>query len=228
LTIVSSDPAAGTIDIIFQVVGATTWELAKLEAGEALQDLVGPLGNPTHIEKVGACAMVGGGVGIAPLLPITQAFKAEGNTITTILGARSQNLLILEDELTLVSDRLIICTDDGSRGSKGLVTDALRPLLDARALQMVIAIGPVVMMKAVANLTRPYGVKTMVSLNPLMIDGTGMCGVCRCQVGGKTQFACVHGPEFDGHQVDFDNLSRRLAMYKQEERERLEAKQKCL
>ncbi|MBN1596425.1 sulfide/dihydroorotate dehydrogenase-like FAD/NAD-binding protein [candidate division FCPU426 bacterium] len=215
LTIVSSDTNTGTIDIIFQVVGATTLDLAE---ADNILDVVGPLGHPTHIENFGRVAVVGGGVGIAPLLPIAEALKKAGNSLTTILGARSKNFLILEEELALISDRMIITTDDGSKGEKGLVTAALKPLLDAQALDFVLAIGPVVMMKAVAGLTRPYQVKTMVSLNPLMIDGTGMCGVCRCKVDGKTQFACVDGPEFDGHKVDFDSLQRRLAMYQAEEK----------
>lgn len=224
LTIVTSDLQQGTIDIIFQVVGATTWDLANLKAGEAVADLIGPLGHATHVEKYGTAAMVGGGVGIAPLLPIAQAFRQAGNRLITILGARNKDLLLLEDELSGISDRIILTTDDGSAGQKGLVTDALSPLLKAKAVDFVMAVGPVPMMKAVTELTRPFGVKTMVSLNPLMLDGTGMCGVCRCQVEGKTRFACVDGPEFDGHQVDFDNLRRRLNMYRDEERVRREAK----
>jgi len=225
LTIVSSDTVAGSIDIIFQVVGATTWDLAQLKVGDTIQDVAGPLGHPTHIEKYGTTVMVGGGVGIAPLLPIAHGFKQAGNKLISILGARSQKYLILEEELSAISDKIIIVTDDGSKGKKGLVTDALKSLLDQGQINFVLAVGPVVMMKAVSELTRPYKIKTMVSLNPLMIDGTGMCGVCRCKVDGQTRFACVDGPEFDGHAVDFDNLSRRLSMYKAEEKRRMEAKQ---
>jgi ferredoxin/flavodoxin---NADP+ reductase len=222
LTIVSSDPAAGTLDIIFQVVGATTLELSRIPEGGAVADLVGPLGHPTHIEKYGTAVMVGGGVGIAPLLPIAEAFRAQGNTVLTILGARSREHLILERELGAISDRLLITTDDGSSGRRGFVTDALAELLSTTPVQLVMAVGPVVMMKAVAELTRPLGIKTLVSLNPLMIDGTGMCGVCRCKVAGQTKFACVDGPEFDAHQVDFESLRRRLGMFQAQEKKSLE------
>lgn len=221
LTIVSSDLDAQTIDIIFQVVGATTMDLAR---AEQIEDIVGPLGHPTHIENYGRVVVVGGGVGIAPVLPIAEALRKAGNHLTSILGARSKHLLILEDEMARLSDDLRVATDDGSHGQKGLVTDVLKPMLDAKSVDFVLAVGPVVMMKAVSELTRPYGVKTMVSLNPLMIDGTGMCGVCRCKVEGKTRFACVEGPEFDGHQVDFASLQRRLSMYKAQEKTRREAK----
>lgn len=227
LTIVTSDPQAGSLDIIFQVVGATTWDLAQLEIGQSVQDVVGPLGHPTQIEKIGTAVMVGGGVGIAPLLPIAQGFKQAGNRLVTILGARNQDLLILEEELTAISDQVLVATDDGSRGQKGLVTDVLRQVMAQEPVHLVLAVGPVVMMRAVAELTRPSGTKTMVSLNPLMLDGTGMCGVCRCKVAGKTRFACVDGPEFDAHQVDFENLARRLSMFKAEERTRMEAKTAC-
>lgn len=222
LTIVSSDPAAGTLDIIFQVVGATTLLLSRVPAGGSLADVVGPLGHPTHIENFGTVVMVGGGVGIAPLLPIAQAFKAKGNDVLTILGARTRDHLILEQELTSVSREIFVATDDGSYGRKGLVTDVLTDLVASNHVQFVMAVGPVVMMKAVAALTRPLGIKTMVSLNPIMIDGTGMCGVCRCQVEGKTRFACVDGPEFDAHKVDFDGLNRRLRMFKSQEKMRLD------
>ncbi|NTV53354.1 MAG: sulfide/dihydroorotate dehydrogenase-like FAD/NAD-binding protein [Candidatus Firestonebacteria bacterium] len=223
LTIVSSDPVAGSVDIIFQVVGATTRALAAIPEGGTIHDVAGPLGHPTHIENYGTAVMIGGGVGIAPLLPIAQAFHAQGNRLLTILGGRSQEFLILEDDLKPVSDSLLIATDDGSRGQKGLVTDVLRTLLEKEKINLVMAIGPVVMMKAVAEMTRPLKIKTMVSLNPLMIDGTGMCGVCRCKVAGKTRFACVEGPEFDAHEVDFDSIRRRLGMFKAEERKRMDA-----
>ncbi len=221
LTIVASDNQKGTIDIIFQVVGATTMDLAE---AESVPDILGPLGHPTHIANFGRTAVVGGGVGIAPLLPIAQALKQAGNRLTTILGARSKDFLILEEDMAPISDQLLIATDDGSQGQKGLVTEILKPLLEKKKIDFVLAIGPVVMMKAVSELTRPYGVKTMVSLNPLMLDGTGMCGVCRCKIDGQTKFACVDGPEFDGHQVDFENLNRRLAMFKSEEKKRRESR----
>ena len=217
LTIVAADPERGTIDIIFQVVGATTRELASVPEGGAVADVVGPLGRPTHIERYGRAAVVGGGVGIAPLLPIARALREAGNTLVAILGARTAEHLILEDELAPLSDRLLVATDDGSRGRQGLVTDVLREALAETSFDFVLAVGPVVMMAAVADLTRPLGIRTMASLNPLMIDGTGMCGVCRCNVGGETKLACVEGPEFDAHQVDFANLRRRLGMFREEE-----------
>jgi ferredoxin--NADP+ reductase len=224
LTIVSSHPTQGSIDIIFQVVGATTSELAELEVGQAVADLAGPLGHPTHIENFGRTVIVGGGVGIAPLLPIAQALHRAGNALTSILGARSAEHLILADELAPISRELVITTDDGSRGEKGFVTQPLTRICEQGSADFVLAVGPVMMMKAVAETTRPYGIKTMVSLNPLMIDGTGMCGVCRCKVGSETKFACVDGPEFDGHQVDFESLSRRLRMYKSEEEQKRKSK----
>jgi ferredoxin--NADP+ reductase len=225
LTIVDSHDQDGTIDIIFQVVGATTMDLEQLGEKDSIEDIAGPLGHPTHIERYGRVAVVGGGVGIAPLLPIAKALKQVGNHLTAILGARSADYLILQDELKSISDNLLIATDDGSRGHKGLVTDVLKPLLDNKALDFVLAVGPVIMMKAVADLTRSYKIRTMASLNPLMIDGTGMCGVCRCKIDGHTKFACVDGPEFDAHQVDFDLLMRRLAMFKAEEKQKMEARQ---
>jgi ferredoxin--NADP+ reductase len=224
LTIVSSNPVQGTVDIIFQVVGATTGELAELEVGQAVADLAGPLGHPTHIENFGRAVIVGGGVGIAPLLPIAQELHCAGNALTTILGARSAENLILVDELAPISRELVITTDDGSRGEKGFVTQPLTRICEQGHADFVLAVGPVMMMKAVAETTRPFGIKTMVSLNPLMIDGTGMCGVCRCKVGIETKFACVDGPEFDGHQVDFESLSRRLRMYKSEEEQKRKSK----
>jgi len=222
LTIVSANLQVGTIDIIFQVVGATTFRLSEIPAGGAIADVVGPLGHPTHLENYGTAVMVGGGVGIAPLLPIAQAFRSEGNRIITILGARSKDHLILESELTTVSDQLRIATNDGSYGRKGFVTDVLTEILASEKVHFVMAVGPVVMMHAVAEITRPFKIRTQVSLNPLMIDGTGMCGVCRCKIAGKTRFACVEGPEFDAHQVDFENLRRRLDMFKVQERQRME------
>jgi len=222
LTIVSADVEAGTVDIIFQVVGATTRTLAEVRTGDALADVLGPLGHPTPVENYGTTVMIGGGVGIAPLLPIAQAFRQAGNRVVTILGGRSRDFLILKAELSAVSERVLTTTDDGSDGVKGLVTDALKTLLEAGQVDFVLAVGPVPMMKAVADMTRPGRIKTLVSLNPLMLDGTGMCGVCRCQVAGQTRLACVEGPEFDGHEVDFDSLRRRLGMFTAEENLRRE------
>lgn len=221
LTIVDSNPEQGSLEIIFQVVGATTAELAQMEVGAEIADVAGPLGQPTHVEKYGTVIMIGGGVGIAPLFPIARAFRDAGNKVISILGARSQNLLILEKEIASISDHFVVATDDGSRGRKGLVTDVLQELIaEEPKIDFVMAIGPIVMMQAASEVTRKYGIKTMVSLNPLMIDGTGMCGGCRCKIEGKTKFACVDGPEFDGHQVDFNNLRRRLGMFKNEEQEK--------
>ncbi len=219
LTIADSDPAQGTITLIVQAIGKTTKVITAMEVGETLTDVVGPLGNPTPIENHGAVACVGGGVGTAELFPIATALKAAGNTVYTIIGGRTRNLVILEEEMKGCSKKVFVTTDDGSYARKGLVTDQLKELLDSRfGIKAVYAIGPLPMMKAVANLTRPYGVHTLVSLNTIMVDGTGMCGGCRVTVGGQMKFACVDGPEFDGHQVDFDELTRRQALYKAEER----------
>ncbi len=218
LTISDKDPEKGTLRIIFQVVGKTTAHMATLNEGDSLADVIGPLGRPTDIEKVGTVVCVGGGTGIAVLYPITKGFKEAGNKIISIIGARSKNILILEDEMRAVSDELFITTDDGSYGRKGFVSDVLKELLDERKdIKMVIAVGPVIMMKVICDITKKYGVKTLVSLNPIMVDGTGMCGACRVTVGGKVKFACVDGPEFDGHQVDFDELMKRLSMYREYE-----------
>jgi len=217
LTIVDSDPADGSITIVFQVVGFTTSVLAGLEAGQHIMDIAGPLGQPTHIEHFGRVLVVGGGVGIAVAYPIAKAMKKAGNTVTSIIGARNKDLLVLEEKLAAISDAMIVMTDDGSYKRKGLVTEGLKEALDAEKVDLVIAIGPVPMMRAVSELTRPYNVKTVVSLNPIMVDGTGMCGACRVLVGGVTRFACVDGPEFDGHEVDFDDLTMRLRAYKPQE-----------
>ncbi len=224
LTIADADAQSGWIRIIFQAVGGTTMKLAAFEEGEAVAAVLGPLGHPTHIERVGHAVCVGGGIGVAPLYPIAQALKAAGNRLTVIVGARSKDLVILEDEMGEIADELIVVTDDGSYGRKALVTEPLRELCEADAKpDLVVAIGPPVMMKFAAETTRPFGVRTMVSLNTIMVDGTGMCGGCRVNVGGETKFVCVDGPEFDGHQVDFDNMMRRLASYRtQEERARHE------
>jgi len=219
LTMAGTDPEKGTIDIIFQVVGKTTALLRTFREGDYILDVIGPLGKPTHIERLGTVICVGGGTGIAVLYPITKALKEAGNYVISIIGARTKDLLILEEEMRKVSDELFITTDDGSYGRHGFVTDALKDLLEQRKdAKLVVGIGPVPMMKFVCKTTEPYGVKTMVSLNAIMVDATGMCGACRVTVGGKTYFCCVDGPEFDGHQVDFDELMKRQAAYLQQEK----------
>lgn len=218
LTISDRDPEKGTITIIYMVVGKSTALFKTLKAGEGFQDVIGPLGKATHIEKMGNVVCVGGGTGVAVLYPITRGFKEAGNHVTGIIGARNKDLLILEDKMRAATDVFEVCTDDGSYGRKGFVTEALKEVLEAGKVDLVVAIGPVPMMKFVSQLTKTYNVKTLVSLNPIMIDGTGMCGGCRVVVDGKTQFACVDGPEFDGHQVDFDGLMKRLRAYETDER----------
>ena len=213
LTMAETDPDKGTITVIYMVVGKSTALFKTLLVGEGYQDVIGPLGKPTDVEKVGNVVCVGGGTGIAVLHPITRALKEIGNHVTSIIGARSKDLLILEDKMKAVSHELLITTDDGSYGRKGFVTDALRDVLDKGDTRLVVAIGPVPMMKFVSKLTEEYGVKTIVSLNPIMVDGTGMCGGCRVTVGDQTKFACVDGPEFDGHKVDYDELMLRLQAY---------------
>lgn len=221
LTIADADPQKGTVTIVFQIVGKSTRHLADLEVGQKVLDLVGPLGKPTHIEKVGTVVCVGGGIGIAPVYPITQAMKAAGNHVISIIGARSKDILIMEDEMRAVSDEFIVTTDDGSYGFHGFVSQALENnyLLKGAKIDLVVAIGPVPMMKSVCDVTKKYNVPTVVSLNSIMVDATGMCGACRVSVGGKTRFVCVDGPEFDGHQVNFDELKDRLGIYVNEERE---------
>ena len=215
LTIAKADRAAGTITIVFQTVGATTHKLAALEVGDAVGAVLGPLGRPTHIAPVGRVVAVGGGIGVAPLFPIVQAHKAAGNTVTVIRGARTKDLILFEREMRETADDVIICTDDGSYGRKDLVTVPLKELCASAAPPAeVIAIGPPIMMKFCAETTRPFGVPTVVSLNTIMVDGTGMCGGCRVTVGGETKFVCVDGPEFDGHKVDFDNMMKRMRAYK--------------
>ena len=218
LTMAETDPEKGTVTIIYMVVGKSTALFKTLQVGEAYQDVIGPLGKPTDVEKVGNVVCVGGGTGIAVLHPITRALKEVGNHVTAILGARSKDLLIMEEKMGAASHELLITTDDGSYGRKGFVTDALKDVLDKGDTQMVVAIGPVPMMKFVSKLTAEYKVKTIVSLNPIMVDGTGMCGGCRVTIGGKTQFACVDGPEFDGHRVDYDELMLRLQAYCEDEK----------
>ncbi|HPP73858.1 MAG TPA: sulfide/dihydroorotate dehydrogenase-like FAD/NAD-binding protein [Armatimonadota bacterium] len=218
LTISDADKVRGTITIIFQVVGRTTMELARIKEGECVPDVCGPLGTPSEIENYGTAICVGGGVGIAFLRPITKALKEAGNEVITILGAREKSLLILENEMRELSDELILTTDDGSYGIKGVVTGPIKEMLDSgRKIDYIFAIGPMPMMRAVAETTRPYGVKTVVSLDPIMINGTGMCGGCRVTVGGQTKFTCVDGPDFDGHEVDWDELKIRKAYYFAEE-----------
>jgi ferredoxin--NADP+ reductase len=219
LTIADADIAEGSITIIFQAVGFTTKQLAQLPVGAELAVLLGPLGRPTHIEKLGHVVCVGGGVGIAPLHPIAKAFKQAGNRLTCILGARSRELIILEKQFTALADELIICTDDGSAGRKALVTEPLQELCQsAQKPDQVVAIGPPVMMKFCVETVRPFDVPIVVSLNTIMVDGTGMCGGCRVTVGGETKFVCVDGPEFDGLKVDFDGMIRRLQAYRSQER----------
>ncbi len=218
LTIADADTAAGTITLVFQTVGATTRKLALKDVGDSIPDLLGPLGRPTHIEKVGRVVCVGGGIGAAPLYPIVQALKAAGNKVTVVLGARTAELLVFEKEMRASADSVIICTDDGSYGRKDVVTAPLKELCSAvPPPDQVIAIGPPVMMKFCCETTRPFGVPTVVSLNTIMIDGTGMCGGCRVTVGGETKFVCVDGPEFDGHKVDFDNMMKRMKAYRKYE-----------
>lgn len=219
LTIVDSNPSEETVTIIYQVVGKTTRELSALEVGFELIDVVGPLGRPTHIEKLGTVACIGGGIGNAPLLPIAKALKKEGNKMISVIGARTRDLLILEEEVTEISDEIIVTTDDGSYAKKGFVTDALKQVIDrGEKLDLVLAIGPIPMMRAVSEVTKPYGIKTYVSLNPIMVDGTGMCGACRVTIDGKTRFVCVDGPEFDGHEVDFLELAKRNRAFIEQER----------
>ncbi len=224
LTIADADPERGTITLIYQVVGKTTAVMSLMDPGTEIADVAGPLGQPTHIEHFGRVACVGGGIGIAPLYPIAQAMKAAGNDVTAVLGTRTRDLLILEAEMRAVVDRVVVVTDDGSYGQKGFVTDALRGLLDSgEPPDLVVAIGPTIMMKMVSLLTKAAGVRTLVSLNTIMVDGTGMCGGCRVTVGGEVKFVCVDGPEFDGHQVDFDEMMKRLQTYRRQEAEAYEA-----
>ena len=218
LTIANADPDEGSITIIFQTVGNTTRRLASLEEGRQIENLLGPLGRPTHIENFGHVVCVGGGIGVAPLHPIAEGMKKAGNRVTIIIGARSKNLLILEDKMGAIANDLIVCTDDGSYGRKALVTEPLKELCEGESKpDLAVAIGPPIMMKFCCETTRPYGVRTVVSLNTIMVDGTGMCGGCRVSVGGETKFVCVDGPEFDGHLVDFNNMMRRLGAYRDKE-----------
>lgn len=232
LTIADYDREAGTITLIFQEVGKSTMHLGTLKVGDALATLAGPLGHPTEIANYGTVVCVGGGVGIAPIFPIARSLKEAGNRVVSIIGARTRSLLFWEDRMRAVSDELIVCTDDGSYGRKALVTEPLKELLEARGKEIarVWAIGPAIMMKFVSLTTKPFGIPTIVSLNTIMIDGTGMCGGCRVLLEEGAQFVCVDGPEFDGHKVDWDNLLARLSFYREEERlavERWEHEHEC-
>jgi ferredoxin--NADP+ reductase len=235
LTIADVDRTRGTITLVVQAVGKTTFEMSEaFEEGDAFANVAGPLGNPTHVaipgkadDFRGTVACVAGGIGAAPMLPIARAFRDAGHEVVAILGARRKDLLVFEDRLGAVSSEIVVCTDDGSRGRKGFVTDALKDLVERRRegggdVHLAIAIGPPLMMKFCSKTTRPYGVPTLVSLNTIMVDGTGMCGGCRVMVDGVAKYVCVDGPEFDGHRVDFDGMMRRQAMYKPEEAASLE------
>ncbi|MDE6588197.1 MAG: sulfide/dihydroorotate dehydrogenase-like FAD/NAD-binding protein [Paramuribaculum sp.] len=213
LTIADADPVRGTITLVVQSVGVSTRKINALEPGEALIDVVGPLGRATHIEKVGTVVCCGGGVGVAPLLPIIRAMKQAGNRVVSVLAARTRDLIILEEQVREVSDEVIIMTDDGSYGTKGLVTDGVESVIQREKVDQVVTIGPAVMMKFVSLLTEKYGIPTVCSLNTIMVDGTGMCGACRVTVDGRTRFVCIDGPEFDAHKVDFDEMMMRLRAY---------------
>jgi len=217
LTIADSDVYNGTITIIFQIVGKTTLILSEFKVGDKIPNLVGPLGKPTEIKKYGRVVCVGGGIGVAPAYPIVKAMKKAGNNVTVIIGARTADLVVYEKEMANISDRLIVCTDDGSYGRKDLVTSPLKEICEAEEADFVIALGPPIMMKFCAETTRPYGIHTVASLNTIMVDGTGMCGGCRVNVGKEVKFVCVDGPEFDAHKVDFDNMINRLNAYKKQE-----------
>ena len=217
LTIVGSDTEKGTITIIVQKMGVSSIKLVNLEVGDYITDVVGPLGNATHVEKVGTVLASGGGVGVAPLLPIVDAFKKAGNKVITVLAARTKELVILEEQIREFSDEVIIMTDDGSYGKKGLVTNGMEEIIKREKIDLAVTVGPAIMMKFVSLLTKKYKIHTLASLNTIMVDGTGMCGACRVTVGGKTRFVCVDGPEFDAHQVDFDEMLSRLSAYKKQE-----------
>ena len=217
LTISGSDVSKGTIDLVIQEVGVSSSKLVRLNPGDYIVDVVGPLGKETHIEKVGTVLAAGGGVGIAPLLPIVEAFKKAGNRLITVLAARNKDLIILEDQMRELSDELIVMTDDGSAGTKGLVTHGMEEVIQREKVNLSVIIGPAIMMKFAALTTKKYNIPTIASLNTIMVDGTGMCGACRVSVGGETKFVCVDGPEFDAHKVDFDEMLLRLSAYKSDE-----------
>lgn len=218
LTVADYDRESGEITLVFQEVGKTTKQLGTLKVGDELASFVGPLGRPTEIENYGTVMCVGGGVGIAPIYPIARSLREAGNHVISIIGARNVSLLFWEDKMRSVSDELTVCTDDGSYARKALVTEPMKEILTARKVDMIWAIGPAIMMKFAALATQPFGVKTIVSLNSIMVDGTGMCGACRVEVGGKTKFVCVDGPEFDGHQVDWGLLLERQRIYLEQEK----------
>ncbi len=217
LTIAGSDTVNGTITLVVQKVGVSSAKLANLQVGDEITDVVGPLGQATHIEKVGTVLCAGGGVGVAPLLPIVEGFKKAGNRVITVLAARTKDLVILENQMRQYSDEAIIMTDDGSYGKKGLVTTGMEEVIQREKVNLSVIIGPAVMMKFAALTTKKYNIETLASLNTIMVDGTGMCGACRVTVGGKTKFVCVDGPEFDAHLVDFDEMLSRLGAYKDQE-----------
>jgi len=226
VTVADWDREEGSVTIVVMEVGTTTYRLGLLNTGDSIADFVGPLGVPTHIEKFGTVVCVAGGFAIAVVTPIARALKTAGNRVISIMGARSKDLLFWEEKLRYASDQLIVTTDDGSYGRKALVTEPLKELLEAERIDRVIAIGPTIMMKFCAKTTEPFGIKTIVSLNPIMVDGTGMCGCCRVSVGGVTKFACVDGPDFDGHEVDWDLLFARQRIYLDEEKHSFELWQK--
>ncbi len=222
LTVADKDKFAGIITIIFQVVGKTTALMRSLNEGDSIKDIVGPLGKPADIKKVGTVLMVGGGTGVAILHHIAKAFKQEGNYVIGIMGAKEKDMLILENEMNTICDELVITTDDGSYGERGFVTQPLKKYLEERYdIKLVYAIGPIIMMRNACKLTKKYNMPTIVSLNPIMIDGTGMCGGCRVKVGGQTKFACIDGPDFDGHKVDFEELEKRNSLYLKDEKDSL-------
>lgn len=222
LTIASSDEDKGTIMLVVQRIGVTSAKLLAMEAGQEIHDVAGPLGKATHIEKVGTVLCAGGGVGVAPLLPIVEGFKKAGNKVITVLAARTKDLVIMEEQMREFSDEVIVMTDDGSYGEKGLVTKGMEEVIQREKVNLSVVIGPAIMMKFAALTTKKYNIPTMASLNTIMVDGTGMCGACRVSVGGKTRFVCVDGPEFDAHQVNFDEMLQRLGSYKKEEAEAYE------
>ncbi len=223
LTIADWDAAEGSVSVVFMEVGTTTTKLGRLKVGDSVADIVGPLGNPTEIENFGTLCLMAGGFATATIVPIARAMKAAGNRVVTIVGARNKDLIFWRDRLSAVSDELIITTDDGSAGRKGVVTEPIREMLErGERIDRVIAIGPSIMMKFSSLTTKPFGVKTIVSMNPIMVDGTGMCGCCRVSVAGQTKFACVDGPEFDAHAIDWDNFMARQRSYVEEEKRSLE------
>lgn len=222
LTISEADTSRGSITLVIQKMGVSSTKICNLEEGEYITDLVGPLGKATHIEKVGTVLACGGGVGVAPLLPIVQGFKEAGNRVVSVIAARNKDLVILEQEIGRYSDEVIVMTDDGSYGRKGLITEGMEEVIQREKIDLAVTIGPAVMMKFCSLLTRKYDIPTIASLNAIMVDGTGMCGACRVSVGGKTRFTCIDGPEFDAHQIDFDEMMSRLGGYKSIEAEKME------